>query len=144
VRYGECDAQQVVFNARYVDYVDVAFTEFTRVIWGGYASIIERGVDSQVVNITVDWSSSAVFDDVISIEVECERLGNTSFSVAFSLKNYDSGQRVAEAKVVYVMVDTDNFRKCTIPEDLRKALLAGAPDIVIDQAGLTRAEMSVQ
>jgi len=24
VRYGECDAQKVVFNARYADYVDVA------------------------------------------------------------------------------------------------------------------------
>jgi len=30
VRYGECDAQQVVFNARYGDYVDVAATEFYR------------------------------------------------------------------------------------------------------------------
>ena len=28
VRYGECDAQGVLFNARYMDLVDVAFTEF--------------------------------------------------------------------------------------------------------------------
>ena len=34
VRYGECDAQQVVFNARYGDYVDVAATEFYRAVFG--------------------------------------------------------------------------------------------------------------
>ena len=28
VRYGECDAQKVVFNARYGDYTDLAATEF--------------------------------------------------------------------------------------------------------------------
>ena len=26
VRYGECDAQEVVFNARYADYIDIAMT----------------------------------------------------------------------------------------------------------------------
>lgn len=30
VRYGECDAQKVVFNARYGDYMDVAVLEFMR------------------------------------------------------------------------------------------------------------------
>ena len=29
VRYSECDAQEVVFNARYADYADLAATEFT-------------------------------------------------------------------------------------------------------------------
>jgi acyl-CoA thioesterase FadM len=34
VRYGECDAQKIVYNARYGDYVDLAATEFLRAIWG--------------------------------------------------------------------------------------------------------------
>ena len=32
VRYGECDAQKVVFNSRYGDYVDVAVNEFLRAL----------------------------------------------------------------------------------------------------------------
>ena len=35
VRYGECDAQQVVFNARYADYIDIAMTEYFREVVGG-------------------------------------------------------------------------------------------------------------
>jgi hypothetical protein len=30
VRYGEIDSQAVLFNARYLDYVDIAITEYFR------------------------------------------------------------------------------------------------------------------
>ena len=32
VRYGECDAQGVVFNARYADFVDIAVNEYVRTL----------------------------------------------------------------------------------------------------------------
>jgi acyl-CoA thioester hydrolase len=135
VRYAECDAQNVVFNARYVEYVDVAFTEFTRAVWGGYEKIIERGLDSQVVNMTVDWVSSATFDDVLDIAVECDHIGNTSYSMTFDIRVRDTGQEIAKARAVYVMVSATEHQKCLIPDDLKEALRMGAPGVVADQAG---------
>ena len=41
VRYGECDAQKVVFNARYADYVDLAAVEFLRAL--GYGAELVSG-----------------------------------------------------------------------------------------------------
>ena len=41
VRYGECDAQQVVFNARYADYIDIALTEYFRVAVGGFQALLD-------------------------------------------------------------------------------------------------------
>ena len=64
VRYSECDAQKVVFNARYAEYVDIAATEFMRAIWGGYDHLLERGIDFQVVNLNINWLASAHFDEV--------------------------------------------------------------------------------
>lgn len=135
VRYAECDAQNVVFNARYVEYVDVAFTEFTRAVWGGYEKIIARGLDSQVVNMTVDWASSATFDDVLAIAVECDHIGNTSYAMTFDIRVRDSGQKIAKARAVYVMVSAEAHQKCAIPDDLKQALRVGAPDQVADHAG---------
>ena len=135
VRYAECDAQNVVFNARYVEYVDVAFTEFTRVIWGGYDKIIESGYDSQVVNMTVDWVSSGMFDDVLAIEVKSDHIGNTSYAMTFDMRNRDTGQEIARARAVYVMVSAKDHKKCAIPDNLREALEKGAPGVVADQAG---------
>ena len=46
VRYNECDAQQVVFNARYADYVDLAMTEFMRALGRDYKARLARGLDN--------------------------------------------------------------------------------------------------
>ena len=54
VRYGECDAQQVVFNARYADYVDLAITEYFRVLFGGFKELLKQGLDNQVVRLAID------------------------------------------------------------------------------------------
>ena len=56
VRYQDCDAQHVVFNARYGDYVDLAITEFLR------ASFPERdpfdgSLEIQVVRQLIEWKA---------------------------------------------------------------------------------------
>ncbi|HAB05505.1 MAG TPA: acyl-CoA thioesterase, partial [Alcanivorax sp.] len=55
VRYNECDAQLVVFNARYADYVDLAMTEFMRSLGRDYKALLARGLDNQVVKMTLEW-----------------------------------------------------------------------------------------
>jgi acyl-CoA thioester hydrolase len=41
VRYAECDALGVVFNAHYLTYLDQTKTELFRVAMGGYRRLIE-------------------------------------------------------------------------------------------------------
>ncbi len=57
VRYNECDAQHVVFNARYGDYVDIAMTEFMRALGRDYSQLLADGLDNQVVKLTTQWQS---------------------------------------------------------------------------------------
>src|ERR1043166_2954788 len=61
VRYGECDAQKVVFNARYADYVDLSTTEFLRALGFGEA-LISGSLDYQLVKLTLEWKAPARFD----------------------------------------------------------------------------------
>jgi len=137
VRYADCDAQQVVFNAKYIEYVDVAFTEFMRELFGGYTKLLDRGLDTQVVNINVAWKSSARFDDVIAIGVYCDRVGNTSYTLQLTFTDYTAGTAIATAEAVYVMVTPTEHRKTAIPDDLREILEFGAPDLISDHAGVT-------
>jgi acyl-CoA thioester hydrolase len=76
VRYGECDAQKIVFNSRYSDYADVAGLEFLRALGLGEA-VTTGGLDYQVVKQTLEWKSSARFDQVLDISVRASHLGNT-------------------------------------------------------------------
>lgn len=135
VRYGECDAQQVVFNARYGDYVDVAATEFYRALFGSYQALLDRGLDSQVVRMSTDWSSPARFDDVLELRVQTLRLGNTSYSLQVEILQHAEQRLVARSEITYVMVDAQTYAKAVIPDDLRTQFERGAPDVLINQAG---------
>ncbi len=135
VRYGECDAQQVVFNARYGDYVDVAATEFYRAVFGSSPAVVELGVDSLVVRLDTDGRAPARFDDVLQLEVRTLRLGTSSFTLEVDIRRQTDQAAIARAEVTYVMVDARVFTKVAIPEAIRALLERGAPGVTVNQAG---------
>ncbi len=136
VRYSECDAQKVVFNGRYVDYIDTAVTEFIRFTWGGYNKILADGIDSQVVSLSVNLKAPARFDEVVAVTVKPIRVGTTSYALQIDMYNYESSLHLASAEVVYVMVSVDQLVKMEVPQDMRKQLEEGASGRIVDHAGV--------
>jgi acyl-CoA thioester hydrolase len=132
VRYGECDGQKVVYNARYADYVDLAATEFLRAIWGD--AMFGGGLDYRLVKQTIEWLSPASFDEVVEIAVSTARIGTTSFALGMELQV--AGRKVATAETVYVLVGEADQRKRAIPDEHRQKLEGGAPGVVVDHAGV--------
>jgi acyl-CoA thioester hydrolase len=134
VRYGECDAQKVVFNARYADYVDIAGLEFFRAL--GLRDVMVTGpLDYQVVKQTLEWKAPARFDQVVEVAVRATRLGNTSFTLASEFRIAGDDAVIATVETVYVLVDAKTLTKMSIPADVRAALDRGAPCAVIDHSG---------
>jgi len=136
VRYSECDAQKIVFNGKYAEFLDIAATEFTRAVWGNYDDILATGVDSQVVNLNISWKSPSTFDDVLAIGVQVGDIGNSSYTLVFDIVNYLTGAQIASAEIVYVMVSATEFSKMNVPDDLKLKLEKGAPGIVVNHAGV--------
>lgn len=135
VRYGECDAQKVVFNARYGDYVDIAINEFLRALGYG-AELVSGEFDFQLVKQTKQWRGPARFDDVIEARVQAEHLGNTSFTLAAEFRIAGTEPVIFTCETVYVLVDRQ-LRKQVLPEDMRARLTLGAVGRVTDHAGWT-------
>jgi acyl-CoA thioester hydrolase len=141
VRYGECDAQKVVFNARYGDYVDLATGEFFRAL--GYGEAIASGeVDFQLVKQTFEWKAPARFDQVLEVSVSTKHLGNTSFTLAaeFRVAGHHDEHVIATAETLYVLVQPHTLTKMAIPAPLRAAMKKGAPGVVIDHAGYLKSK----
>ncbi len=136
VRYGECDAQHVVFNARYGDYADIAMNEYLRALVGGYDRLLEAGMDTQVVRLTTDFSAPARFDQVLAITVEPSAIGNTSFTLTMQMHEHAAQRLVATTTATYVLVTVATHQKMRIPDDLRVLFERGAPGIVVNQAGV--------
>ena len=120
VRYGECDPQGVVFNAQYFAYFDVVLTELWREAAGGYAAMMEDGIDLQVVEATARYKAPARFDDELDLTIEVTHLGTTSMVTGITIDR--DGTRIAEGELAHVFVDAETLTKIPIPDRLRTAL----------------------
>lgn len=134
VRYGECDAQKVVFNARYGEYVDLATTEFFRAL-GFREALLNGEFDYQVVKQTTEWKAPALFDQVLELSVRPSHLGNTSFTLVTEFRIAGSEALTARTETVCVVVDAESLTKKPIPEAIRAAMPEGAAGLVADHAG---------
>ncbi len=134
VRYIECDAQKVVFNSRYAEYVDAAMTEFIRAI-GFREQLITGELDFQLVKQTTEWNAPARFDQVLAIAVVPRRLGNTSFTLGTEFRLAGDSRLIAAVETVYVLVDSATLRKTPLPPAFRAALEDGARGKTTDHAG---------
>ncbi|WP_421898756.1 acyl-CoA thioesterase [Niveispirillum sp.] len=135
VRYGECDPQQVVFNARYGDFIDIGITEYLRHMLGGIQGLNARGLDMMVVKQTKEWQGPARFDDVLEQSIRTGRVGTTSFSILTDFARLPDGAPVMKSETVYVMTLFGAAEKRPIPEDLASLLRHGVPGRLVDHAG---------
>ena len=120
VRYAECDAQAIVFNAHYFAYFDMALTELWRAALGGYGEMLARGFDLMVGEVSARFLAPARFDDELEIAVTVTRLGTTGVTTHYDLRR--DGLRLVEGTVRHVVVDRGTHEKTPIPTWLRDAL----------------------
>jgi acyl-CoA thioester hydrolase len=142
VRYGECDAQKVVFNSRYGDYVDLAAAEFFRAL--GYERQLQTGeLDYQLVKQTTQWRAPARYDQVLEISVATQHLGNTSFTLQSEFRLAGGDDVIATSETVYVHVDHQTLAKAPLPQHLRDAFARGAAGVSVDHAAYYESESKI-
>ncbi|AEV75415.1 putative thioesterase [Mycolicibacterium rhodesiae NBB3] len=124
-RYAEIDQQGVVFNGHYLTWFDEACTGFLDHLDVTYPGLIASGYDIQVVHSEIDFKGPVRWRDAVRVEVHCERIGSTSFTLGFSVmrsRDGDTEQTAVRGHNVYVVVSTEDWAKRPIPSVLREAL----------------------
>jgi acyl-CoA thioester hydrolase len=127
-RYAEVDQQGVVFNGHYLTWFDEACTGLLDHLDVTYPGLIASGHDIQVVHSEIDFMGPVRWRDSVRVEVHCQRIGSTSFTLGFSVVRGDGGGPEAEQQAavrghnVYVVVSTADWAKRPLPPALREAL----------------------
>jgi acyl-CoA thioester hydrolase len=120
VRYGECDPQGIVFNANYLLFFDVAFTELWRAAIGPWQEMVERGIDAVVAETNIRFLAPARFDDVLRLKAQVARLGATAITTEIDVMRGD--QLLVEGWLRHVCVDTADWSKTELPQWVRSGL----------------------
>lgn len=120
VRYAECDMQGRVFNAHYLTWIDMAHTEALRAVFGGYQTLLDRGIDLVVAAAELAFRAPAGFDDDLVVSVTVEPPGRTSLRSRFVIRR--DQDLIAEATMVHVCVDPRDYAKQPWPDWFREQL----------------------
>ncbi len=120
VRWHECDPQEVVFNAHYLAYFDLAITELWREALGGHQAMVARGLDLVVAEARIRYRAPLRFDDEFEIVVAVADMGNTSLKSELRIER--DGDLAVEGELRHVFVDAESGEKAPIPDDIREAL----------------------
>lgn len=120
VRYGECDPQGIVFNANYLLYFDVVFTELWRAAVGPWQEMVERGIDAVVADAGLSFRAPARFDDELQLRARIAKLGRTSLSTEIDVVRGE--QLLVSGTLRHVCVSTETWGKTELPEWVRSGL----------------------
>ena len=121
VRYAEIDGQKVVFNSRYLEYADVAGTEFWE--WSGIAGTLGpvwTETEFHVRHAEVEFLKPFSYGDTILAWVKIETLGRTSMTQLFELCHATTGELHAAVRLVNVNVHLPTGRPVEIPTAVRQ------------------------
>lgn len=123
VRWAEVDLQKIVFNAHYLMYFDTAITGYWRALAMPYAdSMATLGGDLYVRKAGIEFHASARWDDRLDIGMRCNRIGNSSITMAGAIFRGD--QLLITGELVYVFADPSTQTSRPVPESLRAWLQA--------------------
>ncbi|MEO9131703.1 MAG: thioesterase family protein [Sphingomonas sp.] len=127
VRYAEIDGQKVVFNSRYLEYADVAVTEFWE--WTGIGAALGEAwteTEFHVRRAEIDYLRPFALGDTIEAFVRIARIGTSSLTQRFELCHATTGALHTVIDMVIVNVHLPTGQPMPITGPVR-AFLEGLP-----------------
>ena len=121
VRWMECDAQGIVYNGAYMDYLEVGQSEYYRNLGFSIYRVGQRGFfDTAVVKTTLEFKAPAHVDEMLDLYVRVGDFGNTSFHLDLEIYKQDSDTLLTVVQGVYVGFDAASGIARRVPDEVRE------------------------
>lgn len=123
VRYNEVDNQSIVFNSRYLEYCDAAFTEYFRAAGiSPLAMLPDFQFNPVVVRAELDFVSPARVDDLLEAHVRVVKIGRSSLVMETALYQHATDTLICRVQNTYVNVDQATNQPTPVGEGIRAAI----------------------
>jgi YbgC/YbaW family acyl-CoA thioester hydrolase len=122
VRFVDTDASERIHYTAMLRHFEAAEDEFMRALGCHYSGMESGEVGYPRVHVECDYTGEVVFGDVLAIAVTVERVGATSFTLAYDATV--EGRRAARGRIVIVSMDRGTKRASEMDAGLAAALRA--------------------
>ena len=120
-RFSEADMQGVIFNARYLDYADLAMA----VYWprAGMELFGDDKLEFLVANANIDFKASLHPFEFVELCCRTERVGNRSLTTLIEVHGEKGAADLrATIRIVHVCVDPETHRSRELPDWIKETL----------------------
>ncbi len=117
VRYGEVDQMGFLYHSHYVEYFDVARTEFIRSLGISNKEIEADGVMLPVLNVTIDYRLPAHYDDILTIRTTLREMPGVKIRFYYEVLLPD-GQVSTTGSVTLAFMDSQTKKAVRPPKKL--------------------------
>ncbi|MFH0764960.1 MAG: thioesterase family protein, partial [Calditrichota bacterium] len=83
VRYSEVDRMGMVYHVNYLEYFELARSEWIRQVWKPYREIEDAGYALVVIEVKIKFISSAKYDDELEIFAELFDVGRSRLGFTY-------------------------------------------------------------
>ncbi len=123
VRWMECDAQGIVFNGAYMDYLEVGQAEYYRNLGFSIYKVAAHGYfDTAVVKVEIEYKAPARVDDMLDLHVRVSHIGNTSLILNIEIYLQDSETLLTTIQSVYVGYHADSGKTRPVTNEMRELI----------------------
>lgn len=120
IYYHHTDAGQVVYYAKYLEFLEEARTEFFKDKGISYEEMVKQGTQFVVARQEIDYKAPAFYGDTLSIDTRLSEVGRVKLDFTYEIKNQNN-QVISTARTIMVCVNGD-LKPKGIPEEIRNKL----------------------
>jgi acyl-CoA thioester hydrolase len=122
VGFDETDAQAVVYYGRYFPYCDRARVEYQRHLQ--LLHTLPDGLEFVMRKTQCEYEAPARFDDEIEVFIRTAGIGRSSWRVEVAVHHCESGELLARAEQVMVLIDRAARQPTPVPDSWRDSVEA--------------------
>ena len=105
VHYYETDKMGITHHSNYIRFMEEARMNFLSEIGYHMNRLETEGITSPVVSVNCDYKKPSTYDDEIEIEVTLTQYTGVTLSLAYTMKNVQTGNLIATATSTHCFID---------------------------------------
>ena len=110
-----------VNHARYLEFLEEARWSFIEQVMP-ISEFEKKGFAFVVVNININYRQPALLDYILEIRTEMVKVGGKSAKIHQEVYRVDSDQRIADADITFVAIDTQTKQVLPMEGELRRVM----------------------
>ena len=129
IRFADTDANGHMYFANYLVVTDEVMSDYWAELGWDFNKLHEQPALTFSVNANIDFISECLAGDTVEVAVGFSRVGSSSLTAAYEMRNLRTGEAAARGTFTSVFVAKSTRKSMPIPADFRAAILKRQPEL---------------